>query len=826
MRRIRNENRLWLILCSCCLVMLAFYGISHGREKSHIHITEICIKNSVCAYDDNGNYGADYIELYNDSDHAINLGGFGLSDDKRDLYKFVFEDTIIAPMSTIIVWNSANTDNISQYRGDYIPQDVHGLSFGLMVGENLILTDAFGNTIEKIAIPSGIPEGKVYASTLEKISSYTVSDPSPYRVAETVTKESLPEDRGIKQPVFSVDGGWYAEPISVALSAPQGVIYYTLDGSEPDEDSLIYAAPIYITDRSSEENVYASIGNISLTNGYVPSLAVDKATVLKAIVVVDGKRSPLSSQTYFIGLDQYSGYDGIAIMEITIDPADLFDYYDGIYQIGNVYNRYINKFDTNLLDSSFHYNNANYAKEGRGWERLAKIEFLDAEHQKVFEQNIGIRIHGGWSTSYNQKSFNLYARPEYDGNDSFLYDFWGQSFNKIMLRTGGFRDCYVTKMRDGFNQSLVEDRNMGIQRFEPCNVFLNGEYWGLYNLQETIGASYVSAYYGVAEDNVLIMKNTETNTVPEDAVLYNDIVHFAANNDLSLEENYGFIEDRIDIQSYIDYFCFQIYIGNCDSVANNFARWRSLKIGDGEYEDGKWRWLLYDTDDSAGMQSWLSTAETDSFISGHWSRDPLGENGDALFSALMRNDEFKRRFVVTFMDMANYNFEYSRVKSALSELSDVYRAADIKSQERFRGAWSIYDYTDDIYSGEYTGEVFDHDVAVIDKYYKDRYDYITAYMKQDLGLAGELARVTLKTNMENVASLSMNTLQLSDFDGEWSGEYYTDYPITLKCVVQEEYEFVGWECEGELLSSDAELVLDMKAGGVTITALIVPKEKL
>lgn len=820
MRKIRNEHRLWLILGSCCLVLLAFYGASHGRENSAIHITEICVKNSVCAYDDNGNYGADYVELYNNSDYAINIGGFGLSDNKHDLYKFVFEDITIEPMSAIIVWNSANIDNTSRYRDDYIPQDVHGLPFGLSAGETLILTDAAGNTIEKISLPNRIPEGKVYASTLKKLSSFTVSDPSPYRVAETVTRESLIEDDEIEQPAFSVEGGWYAEPIDVVLSAPKGIIYYTLDGSEPDENSIVFSGSIHVADRSPEENVYAGIGNISLTNGYVPSSNVDKATVIKAIAVVNGKKSPLSSQTYFVGLDGYGGYDDVALMEITVNPDDLYDYYDGIYQIGNVYDRYVAKFNTDLLDRSFHYDHTNYAKEGRGWERTAKIEYLDSYHKRVFEQNIGIRVHGGWSTSYNQKGFNLYARSEYDGNDSFLYNFFGQSFNKIMLRAGGFRDSYATKMRDVFTQSLVEDRNVGIQRFEPCNVFINGEYWGLYNLQETIGTSYVSAYYGVAEDNVLIMKNNETNTVPEDAILYNEIVNFAANNDLAIEENYRYIEERIDIQSYIDYFCFEIYIGNSDSVANNFARWRSLNFGDGEYEDGRWRWLLYDTDDSAGMHSGLSAVDTDTFISGHFTTNPLGENGDVLFSALMQNKEFKKRFVLTFMDMANYNFEYSKVTSVLSELADVYREADIKSQERFRGGWSIPSYNDDIYTGEYTSDVFEHDVAVIDGYYKNRYRYITAYMKQDLELDGELSQINLKTNIANAAVFRINTLRLSDFDGEWSGEYYTDYPITLECEVQEGYTFAGWEREGKLLSSEEQLVLDIDAGGVTITALI------
>ena len=133
------------------------------------------------------------------------------------------------------------------------------------------------------------------------------------------------------------------------------------------------------------------------------------------------------------------------------------------------------------------------------------------------------------------------------------------------------------------------------------------------------------------------MKNDEINTSEEDMIYWNQVIDFATNHDLSSQENYDSICRMIDIQSYIDYSCFQIYVANCDSVSNNFARWRSSRISERPYEDGKWRWLLYDTDDSAGMVPSLTSYDIDSFISGHWANNPLGDKADPLFSALMDN---------------------------------------------------------------------------------------------------------------------------------------------------------------------------------------------
>ena len=511
----------------------------------------------------------------------------------------------------------------------------------------------------------------------------------------------------------------------------------------------------------------------------------------------------------------------LPVMEITIDPAALFDHDNGIYVKGSVYDTYAEKYD--VFDLPFMVLNAhmNYSQEDRGWERLANIEYFDSNHEYVFGQKIGIRIHGGWSTAFNQKSFNLYAREEYDGNDSFLYDFFGKSYNKLMLRSGGYRDTYYTKMRDVLNQRLVEDRLIGTQKGMPCVVFINGEYWGLYNLQENIGSSYVAENYDVDYNNIAIIKNGTSNIIGDAIDSYSELQEYAQKNDLKNDDNYKYIESHIDIQSYIDYMAFEIYVANCDSIGNNYSYWRTIVPEKGEYGDCKWRYLIYDTDDSAGMVVNLSQAHTNSFIDGHWSVTPLGEYGDPFFGALIQNDGFKQRFVTTFMDLANNNFRYEKVSEIITEMANKYKYGVIASQNRFRGQYKAPDYSiNEMYDGVYDETMFDTDVQVIDDFFRERYQYIVEYLKTELQLNGDLHELTLYISDPEHCSVSLNTISNVEHGLTW--KYYSDYPITLKCEPVSGYRFIGWVDEtGNIISEEPELSMTLEKDQILIARIDV-----
>lgn len=132
---------------------------------------------------------------------------------------------------------------------------------------------------------------------------------------------------------------------------------------------------------------------------------------------------------------------------------------------------------------------ANYTHSDKTKERPVTVALFDTEGELLGEERIGVRVRGGSSRNLRQKGFNFYAREEY-GEDPL-------GLRSKMLRTSGSIDTNVTMLRDVFNQSLVADRDIETQPGEPCAVFLNGEYWGLYNLQSRFSAGYFEENTGL-----------------------------------------------------------------------------------------------------------------------------------------------------------------------------------------------------------------------------------------------------------------------------------------------------------------------------------------
>ncbi len=122
--------------------------------------------------------------------------------------------------------------------------------------------------------------------------------------------------------------------------------------------------------------------------------------------------------TYFVGDNAKDRYS-LPIISLVSDPYNLFDYNHGIYVKGVFYDE--------LYDSSLEpwELEGNYTQRGREWEREVCIEYFDDGEAK-FSQNVGIRIHGGATRSYPQKSLRFYARNEYGAGVYRVSCFWKQ----------------------------------------------------------------------------------------------------------------------------------------------------------------------------------------------------------------------------------------------------------------------------------------------------------------------------------------------------------------------------------------------------------------
>lgn len=695
------NKKIVLLLFTCLaasILVLTVRNMNARQETSGIMLSEICSRNKTVIYDRGGEY-TDYIELYNPMDYAVDISGYKVSDKENFENAHIIEDCIIES-------------------GEY--KVIFPKSFAISDNEKIYLLDAEENLLDSIKVPL-LAEDFSYSKNIAK-NRWSVMQATPGK--ENIVKQSSGEavNENMETPKFSAASGFYEEPFYLEIQVPEGTeVYYTLDGTEPTTESILYREPVYIEDVSYKENLYASLDNISTRDDvYIPHQSVDKINIIRAIAVDStGKKSLETVGSYFVGYEEKSGYDDIYILSIITDPENLFGYEHGIYVTGKVCEE---NWDEEKAQEDPYYQKtakANYTMEGKGWRREAYLEVYGRNRQLQYEQQIQIGIHGGWSVAHNQKSFNLYALPEKDGKEYLCEGLLADTETTLMLRAGGYRDLFSTKFRDILNERLVENRSIGILQGIPCQVFLNGEYWGLYNFQERIDASYVESHYGVPKENAIILKNQEVvEGEDEDYLLYAAVVEFAENNDLSADENYEIIKQYIDIQSYIDYFCFQIYVANCDSIANNYSLWRSRTIEDNEYQDGRWRWILYDTDDSAGMVNSGSTtkAKVNSFVKGYWATSPME---DVLFSSLFENEEFRTLFAETFIEMAEENFFIGRVNAMIDSLYEDYAEGAVLSHQRYIDA-------------DYTEEQYLQEVTVVREFFNTRQDYILEYLYDTL----------------------------------------------------------------------------------------------
>lgn len=480
-----------------------------------------------------------------------------------------------------------------------------------------------------------------------------------YMLAETVYRNENSVNSKI---FFSKKSGFYDEEFYLNIYAPSNEIYYTLDGSEPTKESAKYEEPLLIYDVSQNENTnslrtdFSALFFKSNTKYAVPDYLIDKCTILKvAYYNQEGQRSKTEERVYFVGYGEKSGYSDVNIISITAEPEDLFSADKGIYVLGDSFEEY--KETTDYEQIQEYLWGANYKHSGREWEREANIQVFNTEKELVLSQNVGLRIQGGVSRAFYPKSLNLYARDEY-GSNQMRYDFFETGYypQRVTLSSGG--NDYFGKIRDRIGAELTESCDFSTMNYIPYVLFLNGEYWGFYYLTEKYDENYIEHYYNIDKDNVVIIKQRSLEAgKPEDYELYEDMQNFVESADMTVDENYEKACNMIDIESFIDYYAAEIYMArNADWPSANFALWRSSRISQKPYEDGKWRWMLFDVNTSA-LHSDLEEHDTLAYVIEECS----------LFANLSKNASFRDAFAKKLREMRDNFFTLEKVETKLGE---------------------------------------------------------------------------------------------------------------------------------------------------------------
>lgn len=415
----------------------------------------------------------------------------------------------------------------------------------------------------------------------------------------------------------------------ISLNVPEGArIYYTIDGSEPTEKSLFYTGPFDIPKISvlTERDADMAIGHYHVHDGDVPRACAVRAVAIAA----DGTKSEIATKTCF------ERNDSITVLSFITDYANLLDYDTGILVKGKIYDEWIQTESGKKTeeDKIYWQYEGNYTQKGRDWERPVILEVYDGENE--LQINAGIRVKGGMSRIYGQKSFNIYFRKEY-GDKILEYDLFENGISEykgLSLRNGG-NTTETLKFKDAWIQGMLKGMDFSVQESKPALLYINGEYWGIYSLQEKYDTTYFEEHYDVSD--VVVIKEGELDEgEEEDFALYEDLLTFE-DRDLTDEKTWKEFKDCVDIQSMADYFAAQIYIGNYDlGMHKNFSIWRTREKGEG-FGDGRWRFVLFDTEFSSSLyEEERTSAEYDHY--GHIAEE------FPLFTKAMENDEFRELF--------------------------------------------------------------------------------------------------------------------------------------------------------------------------------------
>ena len=691
---------------------LDYFGLVKNDTLLPIYINEVAASNGSAFQDEDGEY-VDWIELYNDSEESISLKGFGLSDQKEVPKRWEFPDIVMEPKSYLIVCASGKDRSEAD-------SELHTNFKISSTGESIYLSDANGKLISGIKIEE-VDFDKSYGRVSEMSEYAALATPTPgeENVAEIIApvKETGEID-------FSHPAGYYHDTVFLNLETDEkdAEIYYTLDGSVPDLQSNQYTGEeIIITDRSSQENRYTEIWctPVDFWNGdgntYDPALQY-KATVLKARMYFPEDEcwsEKVWTSTYLIGAD-YT----MPIMSLSVSEELLFDEQNGIYVPGKELDAYGSSVTELPQDARLW--RGNYSEDT---EVLGYLEYFE-DGQKTMENEITLRICGAASRGNAQKSIAVYAWSK-ENQSEFLCPVFGEeyenlegntieAFSSLRLRAFG-NDWRRSMFRDALSQALAEDLNLGTQGYQPCILLVNGEYFGVYEIRENRDEKFFEEHFGIREGNLIkteIFGLTEENA-DENGKDFLEMVSFAKKEDLSLPENYSYMESKLDIEQFIDYMIVEQYLYNVDWPSNNTLAFKSLLTRrDSEFVDGRWRFVLYDLDYAINYPSednFEIIKNSENYVS-------------ILLRALLNNESFREKYVNRFEELLETYFEPSRALEILEAFENEFAPEIEETLKR----WNVYQADGSVLK-EVTTDYWYEKMEDLKEFFVERPEYARKY---------------------------------------------------------------------------------------------------
>ena len=619
----------------------------------------------------------------------------------------------------------------------------------------------------------------------------------------------------INPPKFSKISGFYPDDFKLKLISEENYeIYYTDDSTDPrtSDNSKKYKDYILIYDKSLEPNIYSAIGqndsspvSICIMSYYrVPSYPVDKAMIIRAVAKnSEGEFSEVITKTYFVTNEKLYYYQDLVVISLVTNPENLFDPEIGIYVTGNQYQEALRKAIENNETETFNPRKAgsNFQMKGKEWERESFITIFDKGEINI-QQKVGLRIKGAYTRMYPSKSFNIYAKKKY-GKSTFetniLKDNCDINGNLITsYKAFSLRNIYESgRLRDRIGRDLFYSREeLTFTNMRNAVLFLNGEYWGLYLIQEKLDSDFLSSHYLLPKKKIDVAKVRGFEDGEEED--YNDFLYFCGNyseKDVSDENIYKEIKDYINIDSFAELFANGIYISNTDWPGNNDGEWKYFgkPIEGNKYADGKWRFYIYDLDYSMGSPTSNSFRSIERKTKYPYVR---------LFLNLIKNNsDFRHKVINIICDYANT----IRDNDLINQLSEEYKEENTDMVANSQLRWSSRSSNSVLEAIANNKASYYRALDSFYNYYDMRPISIYKHMKDYMKLKGDIVNLTLK--IQGKGKVQVNSIVVKFKNNVWTGQYFSRIPITIKAFPEPGYHFQEWEGFINSTQINEELIL-------------------
>ena len=546
------------------------------------------------------------------------------------------------------------------------------------------------------------------------------------------------------------------------------------------EYSYLYNQPIEVSNLTSSENKISSIEN-SYRHFNHPINKIPKAFTFHAKLFCKNDTLEATPKTYFIG-KEFEKFKGFPILSLHTAPSNLFDYFKGI-NVPGVMN-----------DSTEGDYNENYHQRGKKWERPVFAEFFNENGQKEFEQNLGLRIHGNTSREFSNRSFRIYARKKY-GSQIIEHPFFGKKHKRMKLRTSG-QDQNQTYFRDGLVAKLFENSELTIENYKPLNLFINGEYWGIFNLRERFDKHYVSANLEVDKDSVKILKGWFKADKNEE---FKSFREYLKNRNLDTEDAFNYIFNKIHLYSFLEHKISEIYFGRWD--VSHWQIWKNKND-----PDSKWRWVLWDFDVGMGLPNdwgpeWSHGAKVDANYLKHFLIDYKVERENFELVHLLKNERIKHLFINRFMQLMHSNLSQNYINTTIDSIYQKLLPVVTIHLER----WMQNDELKTI-------DEWENNISILKSFAQKRFKHVVEHLKEQFDLE-DLVQVEFK-NIPSDNDIIINGQKLTylakygDEIDSWTCHYFKNIPIEIE--VSDTENFKGISLNGEFQIEDRFFRLPFK----------------